>query len=192
MSPFESFREYIALKSHFTTKSYDYFRYNGKTKSASTKAYEARKDKLFFMKLAKHSDPKGFLVSNFIDGDNKWIGNLAYNEQAQTIYTNWIKRTQSLTYNFQSELSKLKDNFDENILIEDNSHPHLIKLLLRKEISIETLIMLVDVARCFTYWNKHLENDPVWEEVSFKIKKYRPFIQYDKQKIKDNILDKFS
>lgn len=191
MTPYEAFKEYIALRSHFTSKSYDYFRYNGKIKSASANSFDARKDKLFFMKLAKHNDPKGFLVSNFVENDRAWIGSLAYNEQAQSTYKNWLKRVQSLTYNFTSDLSKLKEDFDSNFKIEEDSHPYVMKLYLRKDITLETLTILVDVVRCFSYWNKNMEFDPVWQDIALKIRKYRPFLQYDKDKIKEIILDKF-
>jgi hypothetical protein len=84
------------------------------------------------MKLAKHRDPKNFLVANFIEGDT-WIGSLAYNEQAQNTYTEWLKRTQSLTYIFQNEIEKLNDDFNSNFIIQDGQHPNALKLYLRKE-----------------------------------------------------------
>jgi len=192
MTPFEAYREYVALKNHFTSKSYDYIKYSGKTKSATPDSYEQRKDKVFFMKLAKHKDVKGFLIANLITTDRAWIGNLAYNEQAQSVYTEWVKRIQSLTYNVSGELSTLLDKFDDNFLMEENSHPYVIKLFLRKEISLETLVILADLARCLSYWNKHMQHDPVWQDISLKIKKYKPFIQYDREKIKQMVLDKFS
>jgi hypothetical protein len=191
MTPFEAFREYLALKSHFCTKTYDYFKYNGKMKSATPSSYDGRRDKLFFMKLAKHKDPKGFLVSNFVHSDRSWIGDLAYNEEAQNNYMNWQKRIQSLSYTFSSELSKLNDEFDSNFIIKE-THPYILVLYLRKEISIETLVILTDLARCISYWNKNMQGDPVWDEVSLKIQKYKPFMQYEKNKFKSIVVDKFA
>jgi len=43
MTAFESYRVYSALKLHFTTDSYDYFKYNGKTK-VTPENFEKRKD----------------------------------------------------------------------------------------------------------------------------------------------------
>lgn len=192
MTPYEAFKEYIALKSHFTTKSYDYNKFSGKIKSATVSAYEQRKDKVFFMKLAKHKDVKGFLISNFIEDDKFWVGNLAYNEYAQSVYLNWLKRIQSLSYLFSSELSKLHEQFDDNFIINDNEHPYVIKLFLRKEISLETLVILVDLVRCLSYWNKGMAYDPVWQDISMKVKKYKSFLSYDKEKYKNVIVDKFS
>lgn len=187
---YDVFKDYIALKNHFTTKSYDYFKYQGKSRSITPEKYNQRKDKVFFMKLAKHRDPKNFLVANFIEGDT-WIGSLAYNEQAQSTYTNWLKRTQSLTYIFQNEIEKLDDDFNSNFVITDGQHPHALKLFLRKEISIETLVILIDIVRCYSRWQKHLEDDIVWKDLSHKLAKYRPFLQYDKAKCKKILLEKF-
>ena len=143
------------------------------------------------MKLAKHKDPRNFLVANFLEGTT-WIGDLAYNEQAQTTYTNWLKRTQSLTYVFQNEITKLDDDLNANFLVTDGQHPVALKLYLKKEISIETLVILIDIVRCYSHWQKNLAEDIVWKEVSHKLSKYKPFLQYDKQKCKKILLDHFT
>lgn len=191
MTPFEVFRDYIALKNHFNTKSYDYFKYKGRTSAASTKSFDSRKDKVFFMKLAKHKDPKNFLIANFVGSEDKWIGNLAYNEQAQKTYTEWLKRQQSLTYIFEQDVSKLHDDFNSNFLCWDGQHPYVLKLFLRKQITFESLVILCDLAKSYKYWQKTLQDDPVWQEVGMKIKKYQPFLNYDESKLKNIVLERF-
>lgn len=191
MSAYECYREYVALKQHFTQKNYDYIKYNGKVKSATEKSFMARRDKLFFMKLAKHQDPKNFLIANMIESNKVWIGELAYNEEAQRKYVDWTKRIQSLTYTFKRDINKLQDNFNSNFLIDDNSHPFALKLYLQKEISLETLVILVELARCFKYWNSKMDYDPLWEELSHRIRKYSPFLNYDVNKLKQILIDKF-
>lgn len=84
MTTFETFKLYIALKNHFTLKTYDYFKYNGKTRT-SQKSFEKRNDKFFFQKLSKHNDILGFLVSNLIVNSKSWIKDLTYNEQSENI-----------------------------------------------------------------------------------------------------------
>lgn len=191
MTAFDVFRDYIALKNHFTTKSYDYFKYQGKSKSITIDKFNQRKDKVFFMKLAKHRDHKQFLVANFIEGST-WIGDLAYNEQAQTIYTNWLKRNQSLSYVFTNEIGKLDDDFDSNFVVKEGQHPYALKLYLQKEISIETLTILIDCVRCFSHWQKSMPDDIVWRELSMKVTKYKPFLQYDRVKFKNILLDHYT
>ena len=91
MSAFECYKEYVALKNHFRSDSYDYFKYNGKSKINSS-SFEGRNDKLFFMKLAKHPDPRNLILSNLLVNDKIWVKDIAYNEDAKRIYNEWQKR----------------------------------------------------------------------------------------------------
>ncbi len=191
MSAYECFKEYIALKNHFTQSSYDYFKYNGKSR-VTVDTFEKRNDKLFFMKMAKHSDAFNYMLANLLDDEKAWIKDIAYSPKAEQIYQDWMKRSQSLTYVFSNELAKLDSDFNSNFKVKDNSHPLLLKLYLRREISLETLIILVDLVGCVKYWSKKMEYDPNWDNVSIKIQKYRPFLKYDREKYKKIVLDFFS
>lgn len=190
MSAFECYKEYVALKNHFTNPKYDYFKYNGKSRT-SFDSFESRKDKLFFQKVAKHSDPKNLILSNLLHDNKSWIKEIAYSDTATKIYQDWVKRQQSLMYSFKEELSMLKEDFDSNFKAEDHSHPYVIKLFLRNEMSLETLVILVDLVKCSAYWSKKFAYDPTIEEVLNKIMKYRPFLNYDREKVKNIVVDKF-
>lgn len=191
MNAFDVFKDYVTLKNHFTTKSYDYFKHQGKSRTVTPASFNQRKDKIFFMKLAKHQDPKHFLVANFVESDNVWIGDLAYNELAQENYTRWTKRIQSLSYLFKEDIKKLKEDFDSNFIVKDGQHPPALRLYLRKEITLETLVILIDVVRCFSHWQKNMQDDIVWKDLSHKLVKYKPFLEYDKTKMKNILLDHF-
>lgn len=190
MNEFECYTLYVALKNHFTKNNYDFFKYNGKSRIKAS-SLKMRNDKVFFQKLAKHEDPFGFLVSNLVYNPKLWIKEIAYSEEAQTRYDEWIKRNQALSYTFRNELSKLKDDFNLNFTVDDYDHPYLLKLYLRKEILLETLIMLVDITGCSKLWNKKMDGDPSWDNVNFLINKYKPFMNYEKEKISKIVLDKF-
>lgn len=192
MSPFECYKEYLSLKQHFTKPNYDYFRYKGKIK-AKQESFNKRKDKIFFQKLAKHPDLHNFLLANFAKDENSWVRGLAYSEEAENIYKDWIRRKQSLTYNFKNDLGKLDDNFDSNFTIntEKNSHPYLLRLYFGDLISLETMCILLDITGAKKHWDSKLKYDLVYEPIKTKIEKYTPFIQYDKEKIKKIIVDFF-
>jgi ribosomal protein S17E len=190
MSAIECYREYVALKNHFTQPHYDYFKYNGKTR-ANGKNFEARNDKLFFMKVAKRPDAFNFMLANLVKNEKTWIKEMAYSPEAEQVYRDWVKRTESLMYSFKEELSKLNEDFDSNFRVVDQSHPHVVKLYLRNEVSLETLVILVDQVKCVSYWAKRFEYDPTMEEVLRKIQKYRPFLKYDSDKARKILLDKF-
>lgn len=190
MTPFECYCEYLALKKHFTSTSYDYFKYNGKVK-ASVDSFNNRNDKYFFEKLAKHKDPKGFLVANLIVNPNGWIKDLAFSEDAAEIYSNWQWKMQSINYRFHNELSRIPPNFNEILEVKNGQHPELLKQYLSEEIYMETLCIILAVSGCKKYWDKQLSHDPIWKVTSILVSKYTPFIKYDEEKIKESCLEHF-
>ena len=187
-TPFEVYRTYVAMKMHFTS-DYDYFKYNGKIK-ADLASFETRKDKYQFYKMSKKKDWFNYILSNLV-AEEMWIGNMLTSEGEQR-HLDWMKRTQSLAYHFARDIGQLRDDFNDNFIVEDNSHPFALKLYLRKTISLETLIILDSLAGIFKHWNKKLANDPMWKEVGTLASKYRKFISFDHQKMKEIILTRFS
>ena len=181
---FDAYKTYLALKRHFTS-DYDYFKYNGKVR-AGVESFLKRNDKFFFRKLAKKYDDKelvDFFVSNFIVSDN-WIGNLI-SQESEDNYVRFKKRRESLIYHFDNELHWLVDycrsrdlELNKLLLVEDNNHPLLLKLLLQKKISIETIIIMDSVLKFLKHWDNNLD-DIVWEEKKRLIVKYNKFLTYD-------------
>ena len=190
MSAFECYKEYLALKNHFTKPDYDYFKYNGKLKLKVT-SFDKRKDKLFFQKLAKHPDVHSFLIANLAENEKAWIRELAYSEVAEKVYKDWIKRQQSLSYVFKQELGNLDTRFNENFICKNNEHPFLLKLYLGKQISLDTLCLLLEMSGAKKHWDSKMQYDLVWDSLKTKVEKYIPFIKCDKDKIKNIVLDYF-
>jgi hypothetical protein len=190
MSAFECYQEYLALKNHFSKPTYDYFKYNGKMK-VNVSSFEKRKDKLFFQKLAKHPDVHNFLIANLSVNEKSWIRELAYSEEAEKTYKDWLKRQQSLTYVFKQELGKLDSKFNNNFVCRNNEHPTLLKLYLGKEISLDTMCLLLEISGAKKHWDSKMQYDLIWDNLRIKVEKYSPFISYDKDKIKNIVLDYF-
>jgi len=191
MSAFEAYKEYLALKNHFSKPNYDYIKYNGKT-GVKQDSFLKRKDKLFFEKLAKRPDYHDFLVANLSFNHKLWIKEIAYSDEADKRYTEWKKRNQSLTYLFKSEIKRLLPSYNDNFLCKNGEHPNLMRLYLAGDICLETLCILLEISGAIEYWDKKMEYDPVWEELSLKVKKYIPFIKYDKGMFRIILLDFFS
>jgi hypothetical protein len=191
MSAFECYKEYLALKNHFSKVGYDYFKYNGKLK-VDINSFNSRKDKLFFQKLAKHSDVHNFLVANLSKNEKAWIRELAYSEEAEKTYKEWLKRQQSLTYTIKNDLKHLSTNFNDNFLFDKVSpHPLLFRRYLGGYVTLETLCILLVLSKAKPYWDSKMEYDPVYQETKIKIEKYTPFITYNEEKVKKLLLDYF-
>ena len=189
MNSFECYQYYLALKLHFSDLNYDCFKYNFKVK-ADINSFNSRRDKFFFEKLAKHQNPKDFLLANFVLVSKAYIRDLVYGEEAKTTYKQWLSTKESLSYRFNEELSGLKENFNDNFICHNNSHPHLLKLYLGEKISLETLCILCDITGCLKHWDKKLVDDIVYKDIGMLIKKYTPFIVFDRENIKTIVRNK--
>jgi hypothetical protein len=189
MNEFEAYCEYVALKTHFAVPTYDYFRAGGKTKGKKVSSYEKRHDKQFFRKLAKRKDVVGFLVANLLSNDSFYVGECVFNESSETVYRQWRKRIESISYLFKNDLGQLGEDFDSLFRVED-THPPVLRKYLRGEIHLETLVILIDLARCMSAWDRSM-NDPLWKSMRLKIVKYKPFLKYDRAKLRSLVLETY-
>ena len=188
MMPADAYRCYLSMKNHFTKDKYDYHKYRGKVR-ATNEAFYKRKDRFWFEKLARNKSDQevvDFFVSNFItctDPSKLWIGELIKDGEGR--YVEWKKRNQSLSYIFKEETESIFSNgdFDSMFAIDGTRHPQILKEYLRKNISIETLVILNQILGFRENFDSHLK-DPVWETVSMRIKKYSPFLNIDVQRYK--------
>ena len=180
VTPFETYQTYLSMKSHFTNRKYDFFKYGGKSRATIT-SFNKRKDKYWFEKTSrKYSDQQilDFLLSNFLSTDNPqnlWIGEII--NSGERNYAEWMRRQQSLTYLFKEQLNELlsSKNLNEVFDCSNRKHPVVLKRYLGGEISLETLMILEKVFSFAKNFDKKLD-DPVWETVSMKLKKYNPFL----------------
>jgi len=180
MMPFDAYRCYLSLKNHFTKEHYDYHKYGGKTR-ATHQAFYKRKDRFWFEKFARAKTDKEveeFFVSNFVsttDPGTMWIGDMIKNGEAR--YIDWKKKVESLSYNFKEETTSIfaDGNFDAMFHIDGSRHPDILKEYLGGKVSLETMVICDRILGYREEWDKKLD-DPVWETVSLKIKKYKPFL----------------
>ena len=188
MTPIDVYKTYLAFKNHFTKQSYNYFKYSGKS-NASVQAYNNRKDRYFFERMSRKKDDdeiKQYFLANFVecdDPDRLWIGEII--STGEDNYKSWMKRSQTLTYMFKTEVEVFvnKENFQQLFNIKGQSHPEVLKKYLQGALSIETMVILDIILEYVKNFDKKLE-DPVWNTVSLKIKKYKPFLNIDVNKFK--------
>ena len=179
VTPFETYQTYLSMKSHFTNKRYDFFKYGGKSK-ATMASFNKRKDKYWFEKTSrKYSDQEitDFLLANFVTTNtpqNLWIGEII--NSGERTYADWMKRQQSLSYMFKEQSKKLLSEKElEEVFNCSKGHPPILKKYLGGEISLETFVIFEKIFSFGKKFNRKLK-DPVWETVSMKMKKYIPFL----------------
>jgi hypothetical protein len=196
MNAFEAYENYLAIKRHFTS-TYDFFKYNGKV-NTSVAAFERRRDKFFFEKIAKkYSIAKStdLFVSNFLVNPDQWIGDF-FDDEVEEIYAEWQKKIESLSYHFSEECGALlfwaETNgfkFDELFRTKDGCHPIIVKMALQKVVSLETFIILNQLIGFLPNLDKELK-DVIFQELQFKIYKYLPFLKIDLESCKCLLLKK--
>ena len=187
MEAFDVYRSYLALRLHFTTDKYDVIKQKGRVR-ATKQSFFKRNDLLSIRKIADTFSEKevvDFLVANFVSGD-RWGG--VFNSEAKSNYNDWKRRIESMTYTFTNDIDKLvfeieKRQINSNdIFVNGNNHPILLKMYLRRDISMETMVILNDINNYVDILDKNLDNDIIWPDVSRLIKKYSPFLDIDKEK----------
>ncbi len=198
MSGYECYKQYLALKTHFTQESYNYFKYN-KTFRVEFDSYVKRKDRMFFEKISKKytENLEEFLISNFVSSNfsgSNWIGSLL-DQDADNKYKDWKERQNTLLEMLRGDCKKIKEKCSgiiNAINHRDSTHPALFSMFLGGHVSIETMIMLNSNYRFMGDWNLRLEKDPLWSSKFMLIKKYRPFLTFDLGNVKNVCNEAFS
>jgi len=195
---FAAYALWNALKLHFTSDSYDYFKYNGKT-NVSKSTFSTNKSKYHFYKLSRKynlEELKDFYIANFIQGKGDWVGDLL--QDGDENYTKWQKTQQSLTYTFENDIIYMFDSvdgaefwhIDDYFKPIDGGWPMLITKMMHDKIKLETVCILIDIFDCMPRWEKQITEDIIWPTHRRIVKKYTPFINYDKQKFKKILKEK--
>lgn len=185
MNAYEAYVMFLALKRHFTTKDYDYFKYAGKVKT-SVAAFEKRNDRYFFEKLSRMDDPKGFLLAACTrDDPNKlFIGSLMRDNKYAIMYLDYKNTANAIEYSFDNQMNGVHG---PDFQVKGGHHPRVIDLYFQKEINLEALVIIANEAKLLPYWNTHIRDTLIWPDVAMKIKKYSPFVRYDKEKVRKSL-----
>ena len=190
---FAAYALWNALKLHFTSDSYDFFKYHGKT-NVSKQTFTTNKSKYQFYKLSRKyelEELKNFYIANFIQGNADWVGDLIQNGDDN--YTKWKKTQESLTYTFENDVTYLFDTYAPGEMFKIvGNYPNLLKELMQGKIHIETLLYMNMIMGFLPNWKKQIQEDIVWPEWELKLRKYQPFIfdQYKIQKFEDILREK--
>ena len=193
------YQTYLAFKQHFSNPNFDFFQYDGKVK-AKEATYQQRSDFWFFETLAKKltdQEIKEYMLASFVSAENPqkvWIGDIK--RSGRDSWLVWQKQQAGLSYTFEQDCQRLVMYMEErkqppSSLFETvEGHPPSLRLHIKRELSLETLIVLDMVLGFIKDWDNNLK-DPLWEQISFKIKKYKPFLSINTIKYRQLVKDIF-
>ena len=184
---FDVYKTYLAVKLHFTTDTYDYYKYGGKV-NTKLDTFTKRKDRYFFHKLSTRyaeTDILDFFVANFLSDSKRWIGNLLAND-GKDVYLDYKKRKEAFAYHFKqdcgniaSDFSRRNISFDDGVIPIREQHPRLLRLLIQRKISYQTTIVLNHYLGFTKNWDKEITEKIVWPEISLKVTRLKPFINFN-------------
>ena len=187
---YDAYTLYLGIKLHFHSKDYDFVKYNGKVKS-DINSFLKRKDKYHFGKLFKthKQELQDFYIANLSLKD-LWAGDLLDNECVK-VYKDWKNRNQKLSYLFETEVSDLlrKRNINKALEVKNGQHPILLKEVMGKKISLETICIMDEIIGVTKDWEKSISETLVYPDIQNRINKYKSFISVDYKKYKEVLID---
>lgn len=187
----ESFKYYVmflAMKKHFGSQ-YDYHKYHGKIRASFDK-FRTSSHAYFFEKLSHKDDPEKLILSNLIVKPDVWIREIL-DDEGELRYIEWRRYMDSLSRNFKSDLEKMDDNYQANFAVHNGQHPHIMKLYMQKQISLETFTILSHLSNIFSYWDKEIVDKIISRDIINLSKNYKPFLEINEKKLKDLVRNRF-
>ena len=196
---FDVYKTYLAIKLHFASDTYDYYKYGGKV-NAKLETFTKRKDRYFFHKLSTkyaETDILDFFVANFLADSKRWIGNLLAND-GRDVYLDYKKRKEAFAYHFKqdcgsivSDFRRKSISFDDGFIPVNGQHPRVLRLLIQRKISYQTTIVLNHFLNFVKNWDKEITEKVVWPEISLKVTRVKPFINFNATECKLIMKDVF-
>ena len=184
---FDVYKTYLGVKLHFTSDTYDYYKYGGKV-NTKLDTFTKRKDRYFFHKLSTRyaeADILDFFVANFLADSKRWIGNLLAND-GRDVYLDYKKRKEAFAYHFKqecgiiaSDLGRRNISFNDGFIPPNGQHPRILRLLIQRKISYQTAVVLDHFLGFTKNWDKEITEKVVWPEISLKVTRVKPFVNFN-------------
>ena len=182
---------YLAIKLHFNSKNYHYGKYNGKIRKQNFS------DMPIYFAIAKGKNKKDF-PDFFVPAlfHNPKV-TLTYftTEDYSTVWRYWKAYQNSPKHFFELELLQVKDYLrKKNLANEDlfsskkQEIPLLYKMLIRSEISPQTVNYLDEVFKFQTALNQHVEEKILFPKINQRLSKLSYFMKKQDQVELKNIV----
>lgn len=179
---FETYKIYRALKFHFNTKNYDFKTYKACTAHMieswndlpCREIFSSYSKKLSLVKL------KGFFIANFLL--NLKYFPTDYNTEFDN-YLKWVGNINSIKYNFEKDLKKIKNflnqnnlSFKELIISKNGKLPIILYMVFKKIILMESFIIIDNIFMVLDNC-EHISSDNriLYDNRILLLKKYKTF-----------------
>lgn len=190
---YDTYVIYLAVRTHFNSETYDFFKYNGKV-SASRTSFDNRRDRYNYQRLSKAisaEDMPRYIAASMALG-SKWSGDLL-SDPAKEIFTEMKAYEQACSYRLSNELdSALQECGDMKSLfkLKDGTSP-LIELYCSGKLTNYSVAVL---SKLVPFANKYDEvlgkDDWIWSKMKIECIKLAPFLHIDLKKVAETVKSK--
>ena len=192
---FAVYRKYLAYKLHFTTDKYDYTEHSGMVHTKLS-TFTQRNDRYMFHKLSvkyNKEEIDDFMIANFLKKDKAWSGSLLEKDSHET-YLQYKKRKEGFNYWLKQEVNEVAKiaSHQSVFRVDDGQHPKLLKLVIGKKISLETLLVMDYHLGFLKDWNEKIKDKIVWPNILKKIEKFKPFLRFNETETKIILTEVFT
>ena len=77
-----------------------------------------------------------------------------------------------------SDFTRRNILFDDGFSVPDGQHPRVLRLLIQRKISFQTAVVLDHFLNFTKNWDKEITEKVVWPEISHKITRVKPFVNF--------------
>lgn len=178
MDDFTAYKLYLAIKLHFSQKSYDVFQTRGAVRGISYEAFKKKKEAAWFVGLSrKFNNPKEFVQYLVACAAYGSISDVFDYQTSFDNYALWLKNKQRTTRIILDDLDEIEDL---SSLINDTP-PKILRMLIADRIHVETAVA---INRYKNFVDPLLEQDYlIFSREGLRIKKLDRFVKYNTDEI---------
>lgn len=175
MDDFTAYKLYLAIKLHFTQKSYDVFTNRGSVRGLTYEGFKKKREAKWFMGLSrKFSDKKEFVQYLVACSAYGSIADVFDLQTSFAHYATWVKNKQKMTRLILDDL----DPIDNLSPLLENVPPKIIEKVIAGKLNIETAVAINRYHPYIT--DELLDKDYlIFSREALKIKKLDRFVKYN-------------
>lgn len=206
MTPFQVFVVFSTIRLHFSTKTYDYFKYRGQSRSVTPESFARTPSQYPFSvisrKFPSQDDVEHFFVSQYVCPQNLlkepykiWITDMNMDN-----YLWWKKRRDAQLYTFTEEVSLLDERYQIGNVFklssnEDRVFPQVLENIINGEIGLDFINLSSKALsdESFYIWNhfdKKISEDLIYPILKLKSKKIDQFLPISEPDLYLTVLSK--
>lgn len=180
MTPFQVYKLYVAVKIHFTSEKYDIFERRGAVK-CTEEGFHSVRGKGRFDQLARNVLKEPRDAVQFFVANQAYETNIFEHAESMASWVRWQRNKEMMTQLVLDDIHQLQEHHFPWMDVFKGEFPDVIKLVNRREINLETLVVL---DRFYHFSSEpNWKNNLIYPKISVKLNKLQKFITVNETSI---------